>query len=49
MSMYSLDSDQQDSEVPSRQTPTLIEDQLLENQEEAHSSPTTERIPSEKH
>ena len=49
MPMYSLDSDREDLEVPSRQTPTLIEAQLPENQEEVHSSPTTEKIPSDRH
>ena len=44
MSMYSLDSDREDSEVSSRQSPTLIEAQLLENQEEVHISPTKEKI-----
>lgn len=49
MSMYSLDSNREDSEVPSRRTPTLIKDHLPENQEEVHSSPTTKKIPSERH
>ena len=49
MSMYSLDSDREYSEVPSRRTPTLIEAQLPENQEEVYSSPTMEKIPSERH
>ena len=31
MSMYSLDSDWEDSEVPSRRSPTLIEAQIPEN------------------
>ena len=44
MSMYSLDSDREDSEVPSCQYPTLIEAQLPEHQEEVHSSPTMENI-----
>ena len=48
MSMYSIDSYQEDSEVPSHRTPTLIEAQLLENQE-VHSSPTMEKILSERH
>ena len=33
MSIYSLDSDKEDSEVPSRRSPTLIEDPLPENLE----------------
>ena len=49
MSMYSIDYDQEDSEVPSCQTPTLIVAQIPENQEEVHSSPTTEKIPSKRH
>ena len=49
MSMYSIDSDREDSEVPSRQSPTLIEAQLPEDQEEVHSSPTTNKILSERH
>ena len=49
MSMYSIGYDREDSEVPFRRTPTLIEAQLLENQEEVHSSPTIEKIPSERH
>ena len=48
MSMYSLDSDREDSEVPSRQSPTLIEAPLPENLEEVHSSPTMEKIPSKR-
>ena len=41
MSMYSIDYDREDSEVPSHRSPTLFEAQILENQEEVHSSPTT--------
>ena len=48
MSMYSLDSDREDLEVPSRRSPTLIEDQLPKNQEEVHSSPTTEKVLSKR-
>ena len=47
--MYSIYYDREDSEVPSRQTPTLIEAQLLENQEEVHSSPTIKKISSKRH
>ena len=46
--MYTLDSDREDSEVPSRRSPTLIEAQLPEHQEEVHSSPTTDKIISER-
>jgi hypothetical protein len=48
MSMYSIDYDQEDLEVPSHRSPTLIEAQIPENQEEVHSSPTMEKIPSER-
>ena len=48
MSMYSIDSDREDSEVPSCRSPTLIDAQLHENQEEVHISTTTEKIPSER-
>ena len=41
MSMYSLDSDREDLEMPSRQSPTLIEAPLPEHLEEVHSSPVT--------
>ena len=47
--MYILDSYREDSEVPSCRTPTLIEAQLPKNLEEVHSSPTMEKIPSERH
>ena len=49
MSMYSLDCDREDSEVPSHRSPTLIQDQFLENQQEVHSYQTTEKIPSERY
>ena len=49
MSMYSLDSDREDSEVPSRRYPTLIEAPLRKNIEDVHSSQTTEKISSERH
>ena len=48
MSMYSLDSDREDSKVPSRRYPTLIEDPLPEHLEEVHSCPVTEKILSER-
>lgn len=44
MPMYSLDSDIEDLEVPSRRSPTLIEAQLPKNQEEVPISPTMEKI-----
>ena len=49
MSMYSIDSDREDSKVPSRRSPTLIEVQIPEIHEEVHSSPPTEKNPSEMH
>ena len=49
MSMYSLDSNREDSEVPSCQCPTLIEAPLPKHIEEVHSSLETEKIPSERH
>ena len=49
MSMYSLDSNREDSEVPSCRSPTLIEAPLLEHLEEVHSSPVIKKIPSEIH
>ena len=41
MSMYILNLDKEDSEVPSRWSPTLIKDPLPEHLEEVHSSPVT--------
>ena len=49
MSMYDIDSDWEYLEVLSYQIPTLIKAQLLENKEEVHSYPTTDKIPSERH
>ena len=49
MSMYGIDYDWEDSKVPSRRSPTLIEDEILENQEKVHGSPTMEKNPSERH
>ena len=49
MSMYNLYFDREDTEVPSHSSPTFIEAQLPEQQEEVHSSPTTNKIPYEMH
>ena len=49
MSMYNPDSDKEDLEMPSRQSPTLIEAPLPEHLEEVHSSPVTKKIPPEMH
>ena len=47
MTMYSIDSDRESSEMPSRRSSTLIEVQIPEIHEEVHSSPTIEMNPSE--
>lgn len=49
ISMYSIDFYQEDSEVPSRRSPTLIKAQIPKNQEELHIYPTMEKNPSERH
>ena len=51
MSMYSLDLDNEDSEVPSHRSPTLIlqEAPIPMHLEEVHSSLVTEKISSERH
>ena len=49
MSMYSIHSDREYLEEPSRRTPTLIVAQLPEKQGEVHSSPTMEKILFERH
>ena len=51
MSMYNLDSNNEDLEVQSHRSPTLIlqDVPLLGHLEEVHSSPVTEKIPSERH
>ena len=41
--MYSIDSNREILEVPSHQSPTLIEVQILEIHEEVHSSPSMEK------
>ena len=48
ISMYGLDSGKEDSEVPSHRSTTFIEAPLPEHFEEVHSSPVTEKIPSER-
>ena len=47
--MYSIDFDQESSEVPSCRSPTLIGVQIPEIHEEVHSSPPTEKNPFERH
>ena len=48
MSMYSIDSDQVRSEMPSCRSPTLIKVQIPEIHEEVHGSPTMEKNTSER-
>jgi hypothetical protein len=48
MSMYSIDSDQEVSQVASYHSPTLIEVHIPKKQEEVHSSPTMEKNLSER-
>ena len=49
--MYSLNSDKEDSDVPSHRSPTLIlqDAPLPMHLEEVHSSLVMEKIPSERH
>ena len=51
MSMYNLDSDGEDCDVPSYRYPTVIihDVPLPMHMEEVHSSPIMENIPSERH
>ena len=49
MPMYNTDFDRENLEVPSHRSPTLFEAQLSEHLEEVHSSPTTEKIPSQRY
>ena len=49
MSIYSIDSNGEDLEVPSCWSPTLIEAQIPGKEEEVHSSPTMEKNSSERH
>ena len=51
MSMYNLDSDKEDSHMPSHRSPTSIvhDASLPMHLEEVHSSPVMEKIPSERH
>ena len=50
MSMYNLDSDKEDSYVPSHRSPTLIlqDARIPVHLEEVHSSPVMENISSER-
>ena len=49
MSLYGIESIEKHSEVSSRRTPTMIENQVPEQPEEFHSSPTTDKNQSERH
>ena len=49
MSLYNIDSDGKDSEVSSRRSPTLVEDQIPHKPKEVHSSLTTDNNQSERH
>ena len=50
MSMYSLDSDGENSDVPSHRSPTVIihDAPLPMHMEEVHSSPITENVSSKR-
>ena len=43
MSLYSIESNEKHLEVSSRRTPTMIENQVPEQLNEVHSSPTTDK------
>lgn len=49
--MYNLDSDKEDSYIPSHRSPTIIvhDGPLPMHLEEVHSSPLTEKILSKRH
>jgi hypothetical protein len=49
MSLYNIESNEKNLEVSSQRTPTMIENQVPEQLEEVHSSPTTNRNQSERH
>ena len=49
MSLYSIESKEKHSEVSSRRTPTMIENQVLKQPEEVHSSSTTNKNHPERH
>ena len=49
MSLYSIESNENHSKVSSRRTPTTIENQVPEQLDEVHSSPTTDKNQSERH
>ena len=49
MSLYSIESNGKDSEVSSRRTPTLVENQVPEQLEEVHSYLTMDKNRSKRH
>jgi hypothetical protein len=49
MSLYSIESNEKHSEVSSRKTPTMIENQGPEQLDEVHNSPTMDKSQSERH
>ena len=49
MSLYNIESNGKDSEVSSQRTPTLVENQVLEQPEEVHSYPTMGKNQPERH
>ena len=49
MSFYNIESNEKHSEVSSRRTPIMIENQVLEQPEEIHSSSITDKNQSERH
>jgi hypothetical protein len=49
MSLYNIESNEKHSEVSSRRTPTMIENQVPEQLDEVHSSPTTNKNQSKRH
>lgn len=49
ISLYNIESNEKNSEVSSRRTPTMIENPVLKQLEEVHSSPTMDKNQSERH
>ena len=49
ISLYNIESNEKHSEVSSRRTPTMIENQVLEQLDEVHSSPTMDKTQFERH
>ena len=49
MSLYNIESNEKHSEVSSQRTPTMIENHVPKQLDELHSSPTVDKIQSERH